>query len=177
VCPYICSVHLQGDAEQRPRSTILRPSDLKPASSKPAAPPSTKLRYVLAPQPTPWSQLLAERSPRFAGLQPGQRLEVSPEAWGAARRFAELIAGREAPVVAEDGARDAAAEEARLRSESLGGAALIIDYGDDKAFGNSFRAFKQHKIVDPLEDAGAADLTANVDFHHLKSAVATTDGA
>lgn len=39
----------------------------------------------------------------------------------------------------------------------------------------TFKAFKSHQIVDPLTSPGTADLTANVDFLHLKSAIATTD--
>lgn len=38
------------------------------------------------------------------------------------------------------------------------------------------QAFKNHKIVDPLENPGTADLTSNVDFLHLKSAIQTTGG-
>ena len=33
---------------------------------------------------------------------------------------------------------------------------------------NTFRAFKKHKIHDPLKDVGQADLTADVDFDYLK---------
>lgn len=83
------------------------------------------------------------------------------------------------------------------------GCGLIVDYGDEKAFGASFRvrffvlslsqtltsshsicglyttpmqAFKDHKIVDPLLTPGQCDLTANVDFAYLKEAMKGTGG-
>lgn len=121
------------------------------------------------------------RNKRFNSLQPGQRVEISPEAWAAARRIGELVSGRKAaevaPEVEEESAKTARLqrEAERVQTPSQGGAGLIIDYGDEKAFGGSFRAFRSHKIVDPLEDPGKADLTANVDFWHLKSALFTTD--
>lgn len=121
------------------------------------------------------------RNKRFNALQPGQRVEISPEAWAASRRVGELVAGRKAaevaPEVEDETAKKARLEREaeRLQSPSQGGAGLIIDYGDEKAFGSSFRAFRSHQIVDPLEAPGKADLTANVDFWHLKSALFTTE--
>ncbi|PWN92027.1 DUF185-domain-containing protein [Acaromyces ingoldii] len=160
--------------------TVLKPGDLT-SSSKPAVGGPPKFRYVTSPGPTPWSLLLAMRNKRFNSLQPGQRVEISPEAWAAARRIGELVSGRKAaevaPEVEEESAKTARLqrEAERVQTPSQGGAGLIIDYGDEKAFGGSFRAFRSHKIVDPLEDPGKADLTANVDFWHLKSALFTTD--
>jgi len=52
------------------------------------------------------------------------------------------------------------------------GSALIMDYGGDKTSGDSFRAFKDHKIVDVFHRPGECDLTANVDFAYLKEAFA-----
>ncbi|PWN47109.1 Protoporphyrinogen oxidase [Violaceomyces palustris] len=139
-----------------------------------------EFQFVLSPSPTPWSQLLAAPNPRFKALQPGQRVEISSEAWAAARRVGELVAGRAAAPPKgfnqdpEEEERRKREEEERLSRPSVGGAGLIVDYGDDKAFGGSFRAFKNHKIVDPFHEPGNADLTANVDFLHLKSAIAST---
>jgi NADH dehydrogenase [ubiquinone] 1 alpha subcomplex assembly factor 7 len=77
--------------------------------------------------------------------------------------------------------------------KTAGGSALVVDYGGEKAFGNSFRvrrhlysitiftfthvrfcrqAFKDHKIVDIFQHPGECDLTANVDFAYLMEAVA-----
>jgi NADH dehydrogenase [ubiquinone] 1 alpha subcomplex assembly factor 7 len=74
------------------------------------------------------------------------------------------------------------------------GAGLVVDYGDDRVFGSSFRvrisnlhpsadvlttrfwvtqAFQRHKIVDVFHQPGMCDLTANVDFAYLKEALAT----
>ena len=51
-----------------------------------------------------------------------------------------------------------------------GGAALIADYGysGQSKIRDTFRAFKNHKLHDPVKDVGEADLTADVDFDYLK---------
>ena len=55
-----------------------------------------------------------------------------------------------------------------------GGAALIADYGypentdEDSKIKDTFRAFHQHKLSDPLKNIGQSDLTADVDFNYLK---------
>lgn len=51
-----------------------------------------------------------------------------------------------------------------------GGAALIIDYGDWRALGDTVQALQNHRSVDPLADPGHADLTAHVDFEALATA-------
>lgn len=57
------------------------------------------------------------------------------------------------------------------------GAALFIDYGYDGVMpGDSFQAVKGHEYADPLEEPGAADLTAHVDFSALAKA-AVAEGA
>jgi SAM-dependent MidA family methyltransferase len=61
------------------------------------------------------------------------------------------------------------------RIKAYGGAMLIIDYGKDDGFGDSIQAVYQHQPVDILEHTGAADLTAWVDFSHIK-AVAMAHG-
>ncbi|UTT90370.1 hypothetical protein NDA17_005684 [Ustilago hordei] len=186
----------------KPKSpiTILRPGDnlstLKKEKGK------EELGFVLSPTPTPWAQMLVQTNPRFQGLQPGQRVEVSPEAWAVARRVGELVAGRpaapptslpkppstgpkpaagsteaeaEASLESERLEAEQARESARLATPSSGGIGLIIDYGADQAYGSSFRAFKHHQLVPVFEQPGAVDLTVNVDFLHLKSAIQTTD--
>jgi len=51
------------------------------------------------------------------------------------------------------------------------GVALFIDYGRTGQAGRStFRGIRDHAFVDPLVDAGAIDLTADVDFSALKRA-------
>jgi len=65
---------------------------------------------------------------------------------------------------------------------ALGGAALVIDYGDWDGSGDTFQALKDHTHVDPLEAPGSADLTAHVGFRWLAEASGlqaafTTQGA
>lgn len=141
------------DVERRDHTTrggitVLKPADIALARSGKSTTSSTssgspKFRYVLSSSPTPWSTLLAARNPRFQVLQPGQRVEISPEAWAAARRMAELVAGRAAKGIETLDKKDPKAsqtkEAKRLKQGAKGGAGLIIDYGDDKAFGNSLR--------------------------------------
>jgi SAM-dependent MidA family methyltransferase len=56
----------------------------------------------------------------------------------------------------------------RIKTHS--GAALIIDYGDWRSLGDTFQAIKDHTHVDPLLNAGQADLTTHVDFEALAKA-------
>jgi SAM-dependent MidA family methyltransferase len=51
------------------------------------------------------------------------------------------------------------------------GAALLLDYGPaESAAGDSLQALRDGRPADPLEQAGAADLTAHVDFAALARA-------
>ena len=51
-----------------------------------------------------------------------------------------------------------------------GGAALLIDYGHSAAaFGETLQAMKQHRYFPVLETPGEADITAHVDFAHVKN--------
>ena len=52
----------------------------------------------------------------------------------------------------------------------LGGAALVVDYGDAPSNGDTFQAVRGHAPADPLAAPGAADLTAHVDFAALAQA-------
>jgi SAM-dependent MidA family methyltransferase len=53
-----------------------------------------------------------------------------------------------------------------------GGAALVIDYGHTRsAFGDTLQAVRAHRVADPLQNPGEADLTAHVDFEQLAAAV------
>lgn len=137
-----------------PRSTVLKPSDITAPSSSPAPAKAPEFRYVLSPSPTPWSTLLAANNPRFQSLQPGQRVEISPESWAAARRVGELVAGREAARPKGLGIDRSEEEEQRRETErkaqpGAGGAAIVVDYGDEKAFGGSFRVCGTHLEILP----------------------------
>ncbi|XP_036326774.1 protein arginine methyltransferase NDUFAF7 homolog, mitochondrial [Rhagoletis pomonella] len=54
------------------------------------------------------------------------------------------------------------------RFEIDGGIGLIMDYGHFGEKGDTFRAFKKHKLHEPLLAPGTADLTADVDFRQIK---------
>ena len=56
------------------------------------------------------------------------------------------------------------------RIEKCGGAALIIDYGNEGS-SDTLRAFKRHKQEHPLSCPGSIDLTADVNFASLREAV------
>ncbi|XP_072558719.1 protein arginine methyltransferase NDUFAF7, mitochondrial isoform X2 [Paramormyrops kingsleyae] len=59
------------------------------------------------------------------------------------------------------------------RIAEYGGAALIADYGHDGTKTDTFRGFRGHKLHDPLEAPGTADLTADVDFSYLRRMAGT----
>lgn len=57
------------------------------------------------------------------------------------------------------------------RVAQQGGAALLIDYGQDGPYENSIVAIKNHKFVDLLSHPGQADVSAYVDFDAMRTAV------
>ncbi|UWQ78112.1 SAM-dependent methyltransferase [Leisingera sp. S132] len=59
------------------------------------------------------------------------------------------------------------------RIAAHGGAALIVDYGDWRALGDTLQALRAHEPADPLQAPGEADLTAHVDFEALALAAKT----
>lgn len=62
------------------------------------------------------------------------------------------------------------------RIKNDGGLALICDYGHDGTGTDTFRAFRKHKQVDPLEYPGSSDLTADVDFNAIKQMASQVEG-
>lgn len=99
------------------------------------------LAWVLVP-PGPQLALL---QPAHRDAKPGEIAEVCPSTLSMAHLLGERMV--------EDGM-----------------AALFIDYGPAASgLGDSLQAVKAHRFHDPLDEVGAADLTAHVDF----SAVAT----
>jgi NADH dehydrogenase [ubiquinone] 1 alpha subcomplex assembly factor 7 len=69
-------------------------------------------------------------------------------------------------------AGEALAEEIGHRIASVGGAALIVDYGyDAPGFGETLQAVAGHAFSDVLAQPGETDLSAHVDFHALGDAV------
>ncbi|KAI8440790.1 hypothetical protein MSG28_009115 [Choristoneura fumiferana] len=68
------------------------------------------------------------------------------------------------------------ARQLAQRVDAYGGLALIADYGHEGEKGDTFRAFHRHQVVNPLENVGASDLTADVDFSQLRIAASMTPG-
>lgn len=68
------------------------------------------------------------------------------------------------------------AEELSGRVSESGGAALVVDYGNDVDAGTakpaaSLRAISKHKMASVLSQPGLSDVTADVNFSHLRAAV------
>ncbi|KAJ2924876.1 hypothetical protein H1R20_g12218, partial [Candolleomyces eurysporus] len=134
--------------------------------------PGPRLRRVLSPQPSAASMLLGHSSPRFDKLPVGSFIEVSPTSFRIAHHVGRLLAANPPPSDIPGRSRSLPQDEKAEKEEvGVGGCGLFIDYGGANVFGDSFRAFKQHKIVDTFDQPGECDLTANVDFAYLKEAM------
>lgn len=79
-------------------------------------------------------------------LKPGDSIEICPEGIQLTRDICNLL-------------------------ELSRGTALVIDYGEDHSFSNSFRGLKNHKLVkdeaEILRNVGNIDLTSYVNFNQL----------
>ena len=84
---------------------------------------TTRLQRVLARNSSTASTLLGNTSPRFQDIPIGSFLEVSPTAFRIAHRISQFLSNK----------------NSKDKTTPLGGCGLIIDYGDDRAFANSFR--------------------------------------
>ncbi|KAI8813397.1 S-adenosyl-L-methionine-dependent methyltransferase [Cladochytrium replicatum] len=82
---------------------------------------------------------------RYAKLQVGDTVEVSPDATAIMEALAQRIGGD-------------------------GGAGLVVDYGKDHLVPASLRAVRKHQFGDILESPGLCDVTADVDFSLLRMA-------
>ncbi|KAL1729039.1 S-adenosyl-L-methionine-dependent methyltransferase [Schizophyllum commune] len=105
---------------------------------------NTAVQTYSSPKKSGFADPLDALARRLAALPAGASAEICWPAWDIAASISKLLRG--------------------------GGAGLVIDYGGERMFGDSFRAFKQHKIVSPYETPGQCDLTANVDFKFLRHA-------
>jgi NADH dehydrogenase [ubiquinone] 1 alpha subcomplex assembly factor 7 len=84
----------------------------------------------------------------------------------------------EGAVIESGTARDAVAAEIAGRLVRSGGAALVVDYGSDRAgYGDTLQAVKAHRYDHPLAHPGEADLTAHVDFAALARAAKAAGAA
>jgi len=115
---------------------------------------------TLAPDGETFAFALAPPGPQAAALLPAALRAAAPGA----------VAEVSAPAIAIAG-------EIGRRLATGGGAALIIDYGHaEPRTGATLQAVRRHAAHPVLEDPGAADLTAHVDFAMLARA-ATEAGA
>ncbi|CAH0591678.1 unnamed protein product [Chrysodeixis includens] len=105
-----------------------------------------KLYYRISAEETKAVKLLI-RPPLDSGDR--TELEISARSLGVARQLAHRV-------------------------DEHGGIALIADYGHEGEKGDTFRAFHKHQVVNPLENPGHCDLTADVDFSQLRVAAART---
>lgn len=67
------------------------------------------------------------------------------------------------------------AQEISDRIAKSGGAALVIDYGNDHPVGNSLRGIANHQFVDFLKNPGECDITSDVDFSSYRRAFGFLD--
>ncbi|XP_070492211.1 protein arginine methyltransferase NDUFAF7 homolog, mitochondrial [Chironomus tepperi] len=99
-----------------------------------------KFRFISSRNETPISKLYSMMCPD----EKRSHVEISPETDLILKHIAERI-------------------------EEFGGFGLIMDYGHFGEKGDTFRAFRQHKLHDPLVEPGTADLTADVNFLNMKN--------
>ena len=94
--------------------------DLDPMYDPRLPTPSTPsgLRLALSKESTTMSNILPSTSSRYAKLPPGARVEISPESWKIMRNVGQVLGNQ----------------------GGGGGAGLIVDYGGDRTFSDSFRA-------------------------------------
>lgn len=72
--------------------------------------------------------------------------------------------------------RPEASRVLQSHNDQAGSCALTLPYLFARFVHRCTQAFKKHALADPLKDAGEADLTANVDFAYLRSALQGTEG-
>ncbi|CAD8152168.1 unnamed protein product [Paramecium octaurelia] len=117
------------------------------------------LKFVLSNGPNQNVQKILNPDKYFSPeikklIKEGDTIEISPQSGVIVNSLAELIA-------------------------KVGGAALIIDYGEKRAFSDSVRAIQRHKLMDKkdiLNKPGDCDLSAYVNFMALEQAALKVDG-
>ncbi|TPX32938.1 hypothetical protein SeMB42_g07558 [Synchytrium endobioticum] len=127
---------------------------LSPAATRASVTLLSHPQFHPAPAPAPESDAASSHVYKV-----GDTVEVAPDAWGVAGSISERVAG--SPPSGKHNQSD----------PSSGGVALIVDYGNDWTEGDSLRAIKQHKHVHVRSTPGECDLSANVDFSLIRSAV------
>lgn len=138
-----------GWRERQVDYNIPNDESLLPGQSKVLASGSNekpKFHLTVNPHWTPTSKIVPQTHKRYSDLPEGSKVEISPDAWDVANQLGSIV-------------------------EHSGGAALIVDYGPSATIPvDSLRAIKNHKIVNPFENPGEADLSVDVDFQAIKIA-------
>ena len=109
--------------------------------------PSTanNFRFVKAPSHTKASiSLLSHSETSLDAIGVGSRVELAPDVADVTKQLAERI-------------------------KTSGGAALIVDYGQNSSASDSLRGIANHSVVNPLSKPGECDLSADVDFSLVAS--------
>ena len=109
-------------------------------------------RMVLAPSPTPACHaILAARSD-----------PLSPYSF--LSKVVDSAAGKLGDGMQVSPLALAVVEQVALRIRDAGGAALFLDYGEDRHQTDTLRGFRRHEVVDALSLPGLTDVTCDVDF-------------
>ncbi len=148
------------DAEEAADSSTESESTSSTASEEKGKKKLPRLRFVLPPDTTPALRTLL----RVSGS--GSPLEGNPtaEALNALPVGSVVEACPEGLLLAQD--------IADRIEKCNGGAALLIDYGEDGASSrDTMRGFWRHTQVHPLSRPGEVDVTADVDFAALRESV------
>ena len=82
------------------------------------------------------------------------------------------LAAEPGQIVETSPAQFAQAADIAHRLVHQGGAALLIDYGDEVGIGDTLQALKAHAKLGPLDRPGEADLTVHADFRAVRAAAA-----
>ncbi len=104
-----------------------------------------RLRQVLAPDVTPAVELFLEPNPQFHTAPEGTVVEICPESLMLVEDIAKVL-------------------------EENQGVSLMIDYGQDGTT-DTLRAFSNHMQVPLTSFPGQVDVTADVDFFALRTAI------
>jgi NADH dehydrogenase [ubiquinone] 1 alpha subcomplex assembly factor 7 len=89
----------------------------------------------------------------------------------------DALADNGAAFIETSSIQRAVAGDIAHRIVTQGGAALLIDYGDEDAHGDTLQALRGHQKVDPLACPGEADLTMHADFRAVRAAAAAEGAA
>ncbi|XP_057678648.1 protein arginine methyltransferase NDUFAF7, mitochondrial isoform X2 [Corythoichthys intestinalis] len=110
-----------------------------------------------------WREVMVDADPDAPGRL---RLAVAPAPTLASVTLVQPDETRDHVEVCAEGG--VVVRQLARRVSGHGGAALIADYGHDGTKTDTFRGFKGHRLHDPLEAPGCADLTADVDFSYVR---------